>query len=298
MTALHDIDYEIEKQGLVQAFDHVAGSYEQHAILQRTVMERVLERLDLIRLKAGNVLDLGSGTGLASRLLAQRYKKAQIVQLDLSSGMLRESRTRSPRFFSRQRYLCADAEMLPMADRSIDLVFSSLMLQWCNDLDAVFAGAGRVLRPQGLFIFATLGPDTLKELRLSWEEVDKDMHVNMFLDMHDVGDALMRAGFDAPVLDVERFTLTYEDGYKLMRELKDLGAHNVNAGRRRTLTGKNRMQKMLAIYDRFRQDGRLPATYEVVYGHAWMVDRSYKTASEDNVVSIPVDSIRRRKGHG
>ena len=298
MTALHDIDYEIEKQGLVQAFDHVAGGYEQHAILQRTVMERVLERLDLIRLKAGNVLDLGSGTGLASRLLAQRYKKAQIVQLDLSSGMLRESRTRSPRFFSRQRYLCADAEMLPMADRSIDLVFSSLMLQWCNDLDAVFAGAVRVLRPQGLFIFATLGPDTLKELRLSWEEVDKDMHVNTFLDMHDVGDALMRAGFDAPVLDVEHFTLTYEDGYKLMRELKNLGAHNVNAGRRRTLTGKNRMQKMLAIYDRFRLDGRLPATYEVVYGHAWMVDRPYKTASEDNVVSIPVDSIRRRKGPG
>jgi len=298
MTVLHDTEFEIEKQGLIQAFDQVAGGYEQHAILQRTVMERVLERLDLTRLKAGRVLDLGSGTGLASRLLAQRYKKAQVVQLDLSPGMLRESRSRSPRFFSRQRYICADAEMLPMADRSVDLVFSNLMLQWCNDLDSVITGAGRVLRPEGLFIFATLGPDTLKELRLSWEEVDRSIHVNTFLDMHDVGDALMRAGFDAPVLDVEHITLAYEDGYKLMRELKNLGAHNVNVGRRRTLTGKNRMQKMLTIYEQFRQDGRLPATYEVVYGHAWMADRPFKTASDDKAVSIPVDSIRRRKGHG
>lgn len=298
MTALHNTEFEIEKRGLIQAFDHVAGGYEQHAILQRTVMERILERLDVTTLKAGRVLDLGSGTGLASRLLAQRYKKSQIVQLDLSPGMLRESRSRSPRFFSRQRYICADAEMLPMADRSIDLVFSNLMLQWCNDLDSVFTGAGRVLRPEGLFIFATLGPDTLKELRLSWEEVDRSIHVNTFLDMHDVGDALMRAGFDAPVLDVEHITLAYEDGYKLMRELKNLGAHNINAGRRRTLTGKNRMQKMLATYEQFRQDGRLPATYEVVYGHAWMVDRPFKTANADKVVSIPVDSIRRRKGYG
>ncbi len=155
-----------------------------------------------------------------------------------------------------------------------------------------------MLRPEGLFIFSTLGPDTLKELRLSWAKVDEKVHVNAFLDMHDVGDALVRAGFDAPVLDVERITLTFDDGYKLMRELKHLGAHNLNMGRRKTLTGKARIKEMLVAYEHFRHENRLPVTYEVIYGHAWKASRPLKqTASEGNIVSIPVNSLR-RKGQG
>ncbi len=298
MTAVHESAFAIVKQELRHTFDVAAVNYERYAVLQRTVMKRVLERLALTNLQANSVLDLGSGTGEAARILAKRYKKARIVELDLSTGMLRHSRQHGPRFFSKQRYVCADAEMLPMADAAVDLVFSSLMLQWCNDLDATFAEAGRVLRPEGLFIFSTLGPDTLKELRLSWAKVDEKVHVNAFLDMHDVGDALVRAGFDAPVLDVERITLTFDDGYKLMRELKHLGAHNLNMGRRKTLTGKARIKEMLVAYEQFRQENRLPATYEVIYGHAWKATRSLiKPATEGNIVSIPVDSLR-RKGQG
>ena len=188
-------------------------------------------------------------------------------------------------------------EMLPVAGSAVDLVFSSLMLQWCNDLDAAFAEAARVLRPGGLFIFATLGPDTLRELRASWAGADNKVHVNAFMDMHDVGDSLIRAGLADPVLDVERLTLTYDDGYRLMRELKYLGAHNVNVGRRKTLTGKRRMLDMLAAYEQFRQEGRLPATYEVVYGHAWMLDRTPVRAGVNRPVSIPVASIRRRRSN-
>jgi malonyl-CoA O-methyltransferase len=300
MTAVHESAYAIVKEELRRAFDVAATNYEKHAVLQRTVMKRVLERLAVTNLQANTVLDLGSGTGEAARLLAKRYKKARILELDLSTGMLRHSRQHGPRFFSKQRYICADAEMLPLADSTVDLVFSSLMLQWCNDLDAAFAEAGRVSRPEGLFIFSTLGPDTLKELRLSWAKVDEKVHVNAFMDMHDVGDALIRAGFDAPVLDVERITLTFDDGYKLMRELKELGAHNLNRGRRRTLTGRARVKEMLAAYEQFRQENRLPVTYEVIYGHAWKASRSLnKPATEENIVSIPVDSIRRKvQGRG
>ena len=294
MTVIDDNAYRIEKQGMRRAFDAVACDYDQYAILQQTVMNRVLERLQSINIQVKKILDLGSGTGTAARLLAQRYKRAQLVQLDISTGMLRESRTHSARFFSRQGYLCADAERLPVVDASFDMVFSSLMLQWCNDLDAAFSETARVLRPKGIFIFATLGPDTLMELRESWEADDNNTHVNAFMDMHDIGDALVRAGFDAPVLDVERLTLSYEDVYSIMRELKYLGAHNVNAGRRKTLTGKKRMQNMLTAYEQFRQDDRFPATYEVVYGHAWMIDRTSKPAGRDGVTAIPVSSIRRR----
>ncbi|OGT33382.1 MAG: malonyl-[acyl-carrier protein] O-methyltransferase BioC [Gammaproteobacteria bacterium RBG_16_51_14] len=297
MNASNDYAFTIDKQEMRQAFDAVADGYEEHAVLQNTVMQRVLERLDLINLQVRHILDLGSGTGTASRLLAQRYNKAQVIQLDVSTAMLRISRARGPRFFSRQGYLCADAEMLPVAGSAVDLVFSSLMLQWCNDLDAAFAEAARVLRPGGLFIFATLGPDTLRELRASWAGADNKVHVNAFMDMHDVGDALIRAGLADPVLDVERLTLTYDDGYRLMRELKYLGAHNVNVGRRKTLTGKRRMLDMLAAYEQFRQEGRLPATYEVVYGHAWMLDRTPVRAGVNRPVSIPVASIRRRRSN-
>jgi len=298
MTAVPEATFAIEKQELKRTFDVAAANYEKHAVLQRTVMNRLLERLALTNLQANSVLDLGSGTGEAARLLAKRYRKARIVELDLSTGMLRHSRQLGPRFFSKQRFVCADAEMLPLADCVIDLVFSNMMLQWCNDLDAAFAESGRVLRPEGLFIFSTLGPDTLKELRLSWGKVDEKVHVNAFLDMHDVGDALVRAGFDAPVLDVERITLTFDDCNKLMQELKHLGAHNLNMGRRRTLTGKTRIKGMLAAYEQFRQENRLPATYEVIYGHAWKTHRPLKKQStEGNIVSIPVDSLR-RKGQG
>ena len=246
----------------VQAsFNAAAETYDDHAILQRTVTDRLLESFDHIRVEPELILDLGSGTGYGARALARRFKKAQVHQLDLSEKMLAISRHQSRSLFSRQHYLCAGVEHLPVSDNSADLIFSSLMLQWCNDLDRVFSEIRRVLKNGGVFVFASFGPDTLKELRESWRRVDENIHTNVFIDMHDVGDALIRAGLDAPVLSVEHLTMTYDECFQLMHDLKSIGAHNVNDGRRKTLTGKHRMQAMMQHYESFRRIKKLPATY-------------------------------------
>ncbi len=167
-----------------------------------------------------------------------------------------------------------DAEQLPFADASFDMLFSNLTVQWCSDLEQTFSEFRRVLKPGGVLLYTTLGPDTLKELRTSWAMVDDRVHVNTFLDMHDVGDAMLRARLAEPVLDTELLTLTYHQCMMLMRDLKDLGAHNINPGRNRGLTGPRKLKAVMEAYERFRQgDGLLPATYEVVYGHAWRAEK-------------------------
>jgi malonyl-CoA O-methyltransferase len=275
---------QLEKQRIRRSFDAAAQRYDDVAVLQREVGNRIIERLDLIKLQPKTILDVGAGTGVFSESLDKRYKQARVISLDLAPRMLQQARQRKSwlaRRLSTQALVCGDAEALPIADHSIDLIFSSLMLQWCSDLEHTFAEFRRVLRPGGLLMFATFGPDTLKELRNSWLAADEGsrVHVHDFIDMHDVGDALMRAGLADPVMDVEHFTLTYSDVYQLMRELKTLGAHNVATDRNHGLTGKTRLQRMAAAYEQFRQQGVLPATYEVVYGHAWGTERTATDAT-------------------
>jgi len=257
--------YGIDKALLRGSFDRAAARYDEAAVLQHEVGQRLLERLDLVRLMPGLILDVGAGTGRATAALARRYERARVVALDLSLRMLRQARVRAPRPWP----VCGDAVRLPLPDASADLIFSNLTLQWCSDLRAVFAEFRRVLRPGGLLTFSSFGPDTLKELRASWAAVDGATHVNAFVDMHNVGDALLHTGLVGPVMDVEHFTLTYGDVHGLMRDLKALGAHNMTAGRPRGLTGKNRLRAVIAEYECYRTEGRLPASYEVVYGHAW-----------------------------
>jgi malonyl-CoA O-methyltransferase len=263
----------LDKRLYRQAFDRAASTYDEAAVLQKEVAGRLLERLDYVKLQPQVVLDLGSGTGFCAAALAQRYKKARVIALDIAPAMLLQARNKlSPLdrlFNNRQRFVCADADFLPLKDQSVDLVVSNLTLQWCPNLDQTFAEARRVLKPNGLFMFSTLGPDTLKELRQSWQSVDANIHVHTFIDMHDVGDALLRAGFADPVMDVETITLTYKEAGTLMRDLKALGARNASAARSKGLTGRRRLQSMLGAYEKFRRHGVLPATYEVVYGQAW-----------------------------
>lgn len=286
--------YQIDKRKVRESFDRAASSYDEVAILQREIGGRLLERLDLIKLQPQRILDLGAGTGVYSLALAQRYKQAQIISLDLAPAMLHRSRHRLPllsRWFGKHSFVCADAEQMPLADNSVDLVFSNLTLQWCNDLDRVFGEIQRVLRPGGTLLFSTFGPDTLKELRRSWAVVDGDVHVNAFIDMHDIGDAMMRARLSDPVMDSEALTLTYRDIKDAMRELKAMGAHNVNAGRSRALTGKSRLQQLAAAYEQFRRtDGTLPVTYEVVYGHAWG-----NHLQIDGTVHVSLDQLRQSR---
>ncbi len=266
-------EFEINKRLAREAFGNAADKYEQAATLQQEVESRLLDRLDLVRVQPERILDLGCGTGRGSHALLARYPKAQLVSLDSAFAMLSHTRKRG-RWLRRPACICADAERLPFPEKQFDLVYSNLMLQWCTDIDAALREMQRALKPGGLLMFTTFGPDTLRELRSSWASVDGYTHVNAFMDMHDMGDALLRCGFAEPVMDVERMTVTYKDVRRLMRDLKQIGAHNVTRGRPRGLTGKRHMQAFIDAYEQYREEGVLPASYEVVNGHAWAPDTS------------------------
>lgn len=281
----------LEKRRIRQSFDAAAGRYDEVAVLQREIGKRIIERLELIRLEPERILDVGAGTGVCSQALGKRYKRAHVVSLDIAPRMLEHARRRDSwlqRLRSRQSFICGDAEQLPIAEHSVDLIFSNVTLQWCGDLEHTFREFRRILKPGGLLMFSTFGPDTLKELRASWRIADDShtAHVHDFIDMHDVGDALLRAGLAEPVMDVETITLTYPNVYQLMRELKTLGAHNAAHARHNGLTGKHRVQDMATAYEDLRHNGTLPASYEVVYGHAW------GPAAARGDIAIPLNQLQ------
>ncbi|HEY5263992.1 MAG TPA: malonyl-ACP O-methyltransferase BioC [Steroidobacteraceae bacterium] len=290
---MHDdlAGYALDPGGVRRAFDRAATSFDAAAVLHTAVRDSLLQRLHLIALQPRVVMDAGAGTGHAAHALIRRYPKALVIALDSSPGMLRAAGRQQP-WLRRFARVCAQAERLPIATGSVDLILSNLMLQWC-DPEVTFAEFRRVLAPQGLLSFTTLGPDTLRELRTAWEAVDSNRHVNQFIDMHDLGDALVRAGFAAPVLDVERYALSYLNVRKVAADLKATGAHNVMVGRAKGLTGRGKFAAMQAAYEAFRQDDRLPATYEVVFGHAWAPSAAARRrGAEDATVSL--DDIKRQ----
>lgn len=286
--------FQLDKAAIRAAFDRASRGYEAAAVLQSRVADELLSRLEPFDFQPSVVLDLGSGTGRATARLKQRYRRSLIIAMDLAPGMLRQA-ARHQHLFRRFERVCADAACIPLQAASVDIVFSNLMLQWCDPLDHALAEVRRVLKPQGFLAFSTFGPDTLRELRSAWAEVDGHNHVNRFLDMHDVGDALMRAGLQEPVLDVDRTQLTYDDALGVMRDLKSIGARNVTAGRPRSLLGRAHLQGVTTAYEAFRQNGKLPATYEVVYGAAWGSAGRPATTPQGGEVSVPLSNIRRRK---
>ena len=260
-------EFDLQRDAVRRSFADAADTYDEVAALQREVLARLLERLDVMPTTPAVVLDAGSGTGVGTRALADRFPRAQVIALDHAEPMARRARKRG-RWLRPLSAVCADALRLPLRDASVDLVFSNLMLQWLGAPDAAFREFLRVLKPGGRMLFTSFGPATLEELRDAWQAADDHVHVNRFIDMHDVGDALLRAGFRDPVMDAERMTLTYRDTMALMRDLQAMGAHNVTEGRPHGLTGPRRLRAMQAAYEARRTDGLLPATWEVVYGHA------------------------------
>ena len=231
--------YSIDKARVRASFDRAANTYDAAAVLQKLVRDEMLSRLDLVKLQPQAILDAGCGTGHGSFGLQKKFKNAQVHSLDIALGMLQKTHVQRPllhKILGKNSLVCADIEYLPIASASMGLVWSNLALQWCNDLDGAFGEAARVLQPNALFMFSTFGPDTLKELRTATS--NGHTHVSRFIDMHDIGDALTRAGFSAPVLDVEHYTLTYDDVKSVMKDLKNIGAHNATQGRARGLQGK------------------------------------------------------------
>jgi malonyl-CoA O-methyltransferase len=297
MTADDSEPFRLDRPGVRASFDRASASYEAAAVLQARVADELLTRLEPFNFTPGVVLDLGAGTGRMTGELKKRYRRSLVVALDLAPGMLHEAR-RHQAFFRRFERVCGDAVRLPIANASVDVVASSLMLQWCEPPDQAFAEIRRILKPDGFLAFSTFGPDTLKELRSAWAEADGKEHaynhVNHFTDMHDVGDAVVRAGLSEPVLDVDRMQVTYPDSIALMRDLKAIGAHNVTAGRPRGLMGRARLKRMQLAYEAFRHEGRLPATYEVVYGVAWGAAGRPASALVDGEARIAPGAIRRR----
>lgn len=285
----------LDRRAVAQAFDRASSRYDAAAALQERVRNELLERLAELKFQPKSILDLGAGTGRASRALKRRHPRASVVAVDIAPGMLREARQQS-RWLRRFERVRADAYSLPFRDGAFDLVFSNLMLQWCDDLDAVFGEIARVLAPGGLLLFSTFGPGTLAELREAWAASgDTRNHVNHFFDPHALGGALMQASLAEPVLDVDRVVARYADVMSLMRELKTIGAHNVTQGRARGLTGRRRFAAMIEAYEPLRHDGTLPATWEIVHASAWGTER--RAAGKQGFpreAVVPIDTIRRR----
>ena len=251
-----------------------AERYESFDFLQREVSSRLFSRLEDIVVAPSLIADLGSGSGRNGQILEKVYRKARIVNLDIAEDMLAVARKKKFKIFQHQHFVCGDLESIPFQYGEIDLAFSNLALQWCPNLSEVFGQTNKILKSGGLFIFSTLGPDTLKELKEVSSGLSEFPLVSTFLDMHIVGDKLALAGFADPVVESEIITVNYSEPMELFRDLKGLGASNADSARRKSLTGTSRMRRILKEYGKFGNNGKIPATYEVILGHAWVINKN------------------------
>jgi malonyl-CoA O-methyltransferase len=252
------------RQSLIPRLDAAAQRFDEHAFLHAVTRQGLLERLAPMTLEPKRVIDLGAATGGSIPALRQRFPKARLYAVDLSLAMLGRHRQG---WIRRPLRICANADALPFPDDSVDAVFANLLLPYVDDPGTVFREVARVLRNDGIFAFASLGPDSFCELREAWRAVDDRVHVAEFPDMHDLGDGLVRAGLRDPVLDVDRLAVSYREPARLFEDLTFTGARNVFDERPRGLTGRRRIE---AFTERlFGPDGRLDAELEIVYGHAF-----------------------------
>lgn len=279
---------------LRRRFDRAAPGFDDADFLHRRAFEGLIDRLAPMQLEPATILDLGAATGTGSRALAKTWRRARVISLDISRGMLAAGR-RGRSWFSRIRDVQADAGSLPFNDGSLDMVFANLSLPWLAHPEQAFADIARVLKKEGLFVFATLGPDTLVEVREAWRSAEGGAaapHVHPFADMHDIGDALVRAGLRDPVLDVERITVTYSDPRSLYRDLHRSGARNALAGRRAGLTGRGRFRHFEDRLCATANGGDIGITVELVFGHAWGSGRR-QSAQEFHVDPGTIGRMRR-----
>lgn len=277
---------------LRRRFDHAAATFDSADFVHTVTREGLLTRLLPLIVDARRILDLGAATGNANRQFHKQYRGAQIVSLDISRSMLFEARRKRSRFsFARPMFVQANASDLPFHDDSMDLVFCNLMLPFVDRPEPVFGEVARVLREGGVFAFATLGPDSLTEISRAWHAIDDHAHVGRFLDMHDLGDALVRSGLRDPVLDVDRLSVQYDSPQKLFADLTNVGARNALIQRNRSLTSKSRFEKMLGVLTGESSDKKIRIELELVYGHCW----GYGARAEAGTFTFDVSNINRRR---
>lgn len=265
-----DSDKQLDKKKVAQSFSRAAATYDSVAQLQRDIGAQLFAQLPADLPAQSSVLDLGSGTGFFTRQLTVQYRESQIIGLDIAEGMLHYAAAQQ----GEVSWLCADAELLPFADNSVDLIFSSLAIQWCNNLPQLMAELARVLKPGGQLNIATLGPRTLHELKSAWQQVDNYVHVNRFQSSQSLITAVHAAQLVVENVQQENRTLYYDRLSDLTRELKALGAHNINTGKQEGLTGRARLLAFKNAYELFRIPQGLPATYDVIYLTAHKINRT------------------------
>ncbi len=273
-----------------QTFDRVASIYNQHAALEQEVASRLLERLEFTRFTPHRILDLGCGTGQASAGLNKKFREAQLIGLDSSQAMLMQMQLRSA-VLRRTRTVCADMAALPLADQSVDLLFSNLAMQLCPDPLAVFAEMRRVLAPGGMLVFSSFGPESFGELRAAWAELDETTQFMGFVDILPLGDALMAAGFNQPVMDSERITVSYPDIDSLVRELDATGTFSLLLGTDKIAAAREHLTE---AYKPFMIESRFPVSYEIIYGTAFGPDEGQpRKTPQGDVVTFSVESLRK-----
>lgn len=286
---------QFDKKAVVACFNRAANTYNSACLLQHEIAQRLLEHLDAVPLRPQVIVDLGAATGYTTQLLAQRFPAATLFALDVAERMLNKiPETMLP---CPQQRICTDYENLPFAPQSVDLVFSNLTFAWAIDLEKILQQIRYLLKPGGLLLFSTFGPDTLKEVKASWATVDNKQHVHLFFDMHDIGDMLLQMKFTDPVMEMEHVTVSYPNAKILFEDLKAAGFRNIAAERFGALTGKQRFHDFLAAYQEYTDsENLLPATYEIIYGHARRADFAVgQVADEQGEVRILVSEIKTTK---
>lgn len=280
------------KQQLIRSFNKAANHYDSIAILQRETADRMMQRLQWVKIKPQIILDLGCATGYCSELLQHYYPDAKVISIDLAYQML-ISQSAQKRC---QNKICADALQLPLADHSVDMIFSNMMLPWCSQLDQLFSELSRVSCKEGLLMFTTVGPDSLREMRECWTAIDRYSHINNFVDMHDIGDALIKTQFLDPVMDTENLELKFPRVELILQDLKQMGSVNLSENKRQGLMIKKSIDEFIKNYQSFRdKDGYYPVTCEVIYGHAWNSGlTSASTVDQSGDISISLAHLRRR----
>ncbi|MGH1537838.1 MAG: malonyl-ACP O-methyltransferase BioC [Gammaproteobacteria bacterium] len=285
-----------DKQRISQDFSNAAKTYDGAAVVQQEICDRALERLQMLKLSPSTILDIGSGTGKSVRGLQDQFPESHIIASDIAQPMLLQAQENNASSQPHFSTVCCDAEYLSLRDESVDLIFSTSTFQWCEDLNQVFIECSRVLKVDGVLIFTSFGPDTLKELRHSWAQIDAQNHVHSFIDMHHIGDLLLANHYADPVVDMELITLEYRQVRQLLHDLKNTGSRGkfANAGDKSStgMMGKHKFQQFEAAYETCRQkNGLLPASYEVIYGYARKSSKNKRNTSNTEIY-IPADQVK------